>query len=353
MKVSCRSPRLIVAALSAVTLFAGCPLPYDYAGRGAGSSHTTDPSSPTITASVTVAYSEQGGTSGVIPNNGSYTTGKTTTVTLSTTTENAIIYYTVDGSQITDFGTPKKITVSSGQLTVTRSTSVQTVDIHAVVIGPNMMPSQAVHAHSHCQPLPDLFSGLQQDLHKRGRRNRDFHHYRFESSTADITVKLLTGGMDTSADLTGLPASGASFSATLVHSTTTVSIPITGVHNPANANPTATLTLQPDPNTPPTYTVGLPASASVVIQNDASHTVTYNGNGNSGGAVPTDSNFYLPCATVTVRGNSGNLAKTGQRFCGVEHASERQWHHLYPGPDFRHERRQMPTCMLSGRPLMR
>ena len=61
---------------------------------------------------------------GSIPNNGSYTTGKTTTVTLSTTTENAVIYYTVDGSQITNYGTPKKITGSSGQFTITRSGSV-------------------------------------------------------------------------------------------------------------------------------------------------------------------------------------------------------------------------------------
>ena len=101
-----------------------------------------------------------------------------------------------------------------------------------------------------------------------------------------------------------------------MQSTTTLSIPITGVHNAANANPTATLTIQADPNTPPTYTVGSPAGTSVVIQNDSSHTVKYNGNGNSGGTAPTDPNSYLPGATVTVLGNSGNLVKTGYFFGG-------------------------------------
>lgn len=146
MRVTSRACCLFVIASSVAAMFAGCPLPFDYSGQGAGASHTTDPSSPSLTAPVAVSYSEQGGTTGSVANNSTYTTGKTTTVTLSTATDNSVIFYTDDGSQITNFGTPKKINGSSGQITITQSTSLQTLDIHAVAIGPNMLPSPAVHA---------------------------------------------------------------------------------------------------------------------------------------------------------------------------------------------------------------
>ena len=48
----------------------------------------------------------------------------------------------------------------------------------------------------------------------------------------------------------------------------------------------------------------------------ASFTVTYDGNTNSSGTVPTDSTSYASGATVTVKGNTGNLAKTGYSFGG-------------------------------------
>ncbi|QJD82707.1 hypothetical protein HH215_05600 [Cohnella herbarum] len=46
------------------------------------------------------------------------------------------------------------------------------------------------------------------------------------------------------------------------------------------------------------------------------YTVTYNGNGSTGGTVPTDSNPYEQNATVTVLGNTGSLVKTGSTFAG-------------------------------------
>ena len=48
----------------------------------------------------------------------------------------------------------------------------------------------------------------------------------------------------------------------------------------------------------------------------ATFTVTYDGNGNSGGTVPIDKNYYLTGATVTVLGNTGPLVKTGYTFIG-------------------------------------
>ena len=46
------------------------------------------------------------------------------------------------------------------------------------------------------------------------------------------------------------------------------------------------------------------------------YTVTYNGNDNTSGSVPTDATKYLSGETVTVKSNSGSLAKTGYTFSG-------------------------------------
>ena len=46
------------------------------------------------------------------------------------------------------------------------------------------------------------------------------------------------------------------------------------------------------------------------------YTVTYNGNTNTGGSVPTDGNTYHITDTVTVLGNTGTLVKTGYTFAG-------------------------------------
>ena len=46
------------------------------------------------------------------------------------------------------------------------------------------------------------------------------------------------------------------------------------------------------------------------------YSVTYNGNGNTSGTVPVDSAAYANGATVTVKGNTGTLAKTGYEWKG-------------------------------------
>ena len=57
-------------------------------------------------------------------------------------------------------------------------------------------------------------------------------------------------------------------------------------------------------------------SVEVVYTNATTYTVTYDGNGKTGGSVPTDSTAYVSGATVTVKGNTGSLAKTGYSFGG-------------------------------------
>ena len=46
------------------------------------------------------------------------------------------------------------------------------------------------------------------------------------------------------------------------------------------------------------------------------YTVTYNGNDNTGGSVPTDSHSYSSGSEVEVLGNTGSLVKTGYTFLG-------------------------------------
>lgn len=46
------------------------------------------------------------------------------------------------------------------------------------------------------------------------------------------------------------------------------------------------------------------------------YSVTYNGNGNTGGSVPTDSKAYTKNETVTVKSNSGSLVRTGYTYGG-------------------------------------
>ena len=48
----------------------------------------------------------------------------------------------------------------------------------------------------------------------------------------------------------------------------------------------------------------------------ATYKVTYNANGATSGTTPTDATSYTSGTTVTVKSNSGNLAKTGYTFAG-------------------------------------
>lgn len=61
---------------------------------------------------------------------------------------------------------------------------------------------------------------------------------------------------------------------------------------------------------------GYPYLRAIDNQNNPTYTVTYNGNDAADGTVPTDSETYATGATVTVKGNTGDLAKTGFTFAG-------------------------------------
>jgi uncharacterized repeat protein (TIGR02543 family) len=54
----------------------------------------------------------------------------------------------------------------------------------------------------------------------------------------------------------------------------------------------------------------------------ATHTVTYEGNGNTGGTCPLDSHAYKPGEAVTVATNDGSLTKSGFSFTGWNTAKD-------------------------------
>lgn len=63
-------------------------------------------------------------------------------------------------------------------------------------------------------------------------------------------------------------------------------------------------------------TFTITANTTLYAKWNPTYTVTYNGNGNTSGSVPTDATAYNSGATVTVKSNTGSLAKTGWTFAG-------------------------------------
>lgn len=146
-------PRLVLrfSLLASIALFSSCPLPYEFSGEGASGGLSRDPSSPDVTAPVAVTYTQASGPSGSVGDGDSATTGSDTTITLSTPTENAVIYYTIGGTGITSFSQARRIEGSKGTLDLRidnpgAGNSQKTLEIHAVAVGPGMYPSPAISA---------------------------------------------------------------------------------------------------------------------------------------------------------------------------------------------------------------
>ena len=76
------------------------------------------------------------------------------------------------------------------------------------------------------------------------------------------------------------------------------------------------------------------ATKSVTITRTQTYSVLYDGNGNTGGTAPVDTNRYEPEATATVQTNSGNLVKTGFAFTGWNTAENRTGTEYQPGDTF-------------------
>lgn len=130
-------------------LLAGCPLPYEFSGEGAGQLTSGDPSSPSVTAPVQFAFSESAGPSGTISSGQSATTGSDTLITLSSDTSNVVIYFTQDGSAPNPQSNNTQqyngaISLAIDNPAVNNDTASLT--INALAVGPNMRPSPVTNA---------------------------------------------------------------------------------------------------------------------------------------------------------------------------------------------------------------
>lgn len=131
--------------LSAVVLL-GCPLPFQFSPQGyASGAAANDPSTPSISARPVLAYGSSGG-SGTLSDGGEAATSADTTMTLSSETVGAVIYYTTNGttpdphsSTTMKYQPGSPLTLKIGNPTTDNASISQTV--MAVAIGPNMKPS--------------------------------------------------------------------------------------------------------------------------------------------------------------------------------------------------------------------
>jgi uncharacterized repeat protein (TIGR02543 family) len=68
--------------------------------------------------------------------------------------------------------------------------------------------------------------------------------------------------------------------------------------------------------------VALSCKSPISSTSSSTYSVTYYGNENTSGTVPTDNQNYKEGATVIVLGNTGNLVKTGYTFSGWNTTAE-------------------------------
>jgi hypothetical protein len=265
----------ITAVLGLIGLITSCPLPYDFSGEGAGQEVTSDPSSPHITAPVAISYSEEGGVSGTLANDGIHVSSVTTTVTLSTDTENAVIYYTDDGREITSFGSVKKISGSTGSITINRSAGVEIRDIRAVAVGSGMLPSPPIHGTVSVSAFPILSVTAIDAQVFEGGAETGFTIQSSEMVDADLTVNLSTDGDYEAEDVSGLGEAPGGPGITL-----TAIIPAGSDFAVVDWSPgsdpdefddeTVILIIEPGDG----YAVGTPASATCIIQDDMTPTIS-------------------------------------------------------------------------------
>ncbi len=79
---------------------------------------------------------------------------------------------------------------------------------------------------------------------------------------------------------------------------------------------------------------GVDVILAIQREDPALHSVTYNGNTSTSGTVPVDSSSYQEYDTVTVKANSGNLAKTGYVFAGWNTSANGSGTTYAPGSTF-------------------
>ena len=268
--------RRVPVVFALLTLLSSCPLPYDFSGEGAGDKVSSDPSSPHITAPVTISYSEDGGASGTLIDGGAHVSAVTTTVTLSTETENAVIYYVDEGENLTSFGAAKRIDGSTGSITIARSTGVEILDIRAVAVGSGMLPSPVVHGTISVSAFPILTVSTDFEEVTESGHETAFRVHSSEVLGADLTVNLRTGGTyEAGEDVVALGevpgGPGSTLTAVIPGGADHVILDwSTGADADEFDDETVILSLESGAG----YAVGSPDSASCIIQDDMTPSIS-------------------------------------------------------------------------------
>ncbi len=136
-----------------------------------------------------------------------------------------------------------------------------------------------------------------------------------KSAKIKIDVQYSTDNGSTWSYMKKTSASGANWSAqTLTTSSTSYDAYIPTAAISATSNYRIKISINSSSTKPSSSNAQL--TIDDIVFTYTAYTVTYNGNGNTSGSVPTDATKYTSGSTVTVKSNSGSLAKTGHTFGG-------------------------------------
>ena len=268
----------IIALVSAILI--GCPLPFEFSGEGAGETER-DPASPDVTSPVTFAFAQSGGGSGILADGGTLVSGVDTTITLSTETPNAVIYYTTNGG-LTDLNAATRINASSGSFVVSRTTNLEQRTITAIAVGPNMRPSPEVAVSVDVSPFPILsVLSVPSSISEDGGEGMFIITSNIPPNN-DLAVTVTTGGDYTldQVDLSG-PApqgwtgGGPDTDDTIVFPAgqTSISIPVIG--KPTTANESAEIELAIGESANDDYSVGHQNPGRIVIADNNTPILTF------------------------------------------------------------------------------
>ena len=311
-----------IPVLVLATILVGCPLPFEFSGEGAGET-ARDPASPDVTAPVTFSYVEDNGASGTVATGGSHVSGVSTTVTLSTETPGAVIYYTTNGG-LTNLNAATQISASSGSFTIARTASNEQRVITAIAVGPNMRPSPEATAQFDVSPFPILTVSVSPSTITENGGNGTFTITANTPPSSTLTVNLQTNSAYEAGDVnSGFPGPGTPpFTRDLNAGSTTITIPIIGQPDLDQTNDPVAITVLPGTG----YSVGNQNQGTITIEDDQTpiSSVTYDRNGAPAGFgdPPQDVNVYQPGNTVSVADNTGNLSRVGFVFGGWNTAAD-------------------------------
>jgi uncharacterized repeat protein (TIGR02543 family) len=137
-----------------------------------------------------------------------------------------------------------------------------------------------------------------------------------QSGSNDFTITSTTTGVNIISAQGTISGSSVSLTASYPDNGGTTNFSYTGTLDSTNMIIDGTSTWNWNGSQACSGTAHITATCTTCSSGGSTYTVTYNGNGNTGGSAPVDTTNYQSGHTVTVLGNTGNLVKTGYPFAG-------------------------------------